>query len=176
MARSGPLGAPPSSQGGREDAKLQQSQLLRRTAAEKIERCWRAHVKYMKENRDRMRRENASATKIQARWRAFHVRRKRLDKAAICIQRWARGMLVRVVIRRHNAAVIIQRHAMGLLARKHLREFNEAATSLQRIARGRQARQQVKDHEKNVQRVTLVIQCAMRCWKARKIIQVKRAR
>jgi len=127
MARSGGAVTNSVAQAGtREDVKLQQSQLLRRTAAGQIQRAWRAHVKYMKDNKDRIRRENTSATKIQARWRAFRVRRKRLNKAAICIQRWARGMLVRGVIRRHNAAVVIQRHAMGTLARKHLREFNEA--------------------------------------------------
>jgi len=176
MARSGGTATNTAAQaGGREELKLQQSQLLRRTAIEKIQRAWRAHVKYMKDNRERIRHQNVCATKIQARWRAFRVRRKRLNKAAICIQRWARGLLVRQVIRRHNAAVIIQRHAMGLLARKHLRELNKAATALQKTLRGRAARQQAKDHEKDVMKSTMLIQRGMRRWKARKIAKQKRS-
>jgi len=158
----------------REEVKLQQSQLLRRTAAEKIQRAFRAHGKYMKDNKDRIRRENVSATKIQARWRAHHVRRKRFDKAAVCIQRRMRGVLVRNVIRRHNAAVTIQRHAMGMLARKHITEFNKAATSVQKIARGRLARQHARDHEKSLNKATLLIQCRMRCWKANRVLKMKR--
>jgi tetratricopeptide (TPR) repeat protein len=176
MARSGTLTSTTTAEvNSRDEAKLQQSHLLRRRSAEKIQRAFRAHVKYVKDNRDRIRRENASATKIQARWRAYRVRRKRLDKAAVCIQRWTRGHLVRMVIRRHNAAVVIQRHAMGHLARKHLREFNKNATVIQKVVRGRQARQRVKDHEKDLHKAVLVIQCAMRCWRANKIVRQKRA-
>jgi len=174
MAKGGSSHAYSSHSDGGEEVKLQQSQLLRRRSAEKIQRTYRTHVKYMKDNRDRIKREHASATKIQARWRAYHVRRKRLDQAAICIQRWMCGHHVRQDIRRHNAAVTVQRHAMGLMARKHLREFNKAATSLQKIARGRQARERAKAHEVNVNKATLVIQCAMRCWKARQIVKQKR--
>lgn len=175
MQRSGTLGSVAGSQGGgREEVQLQQSQLLRKIAAEKIQRAFRAHAKYMKGNRDRIRRENAAATKIQARWRAYHVRRQRLDKAAVCIQRWTRGFLARLVIRRHNAAVIIQRHATGMLARRNLREFARAATKIQRIHRGKAARQHVKRHERSVMDATLLIQRGMRRWKAKKIARGKR--
>jgi len=173
MARSGTLNFNAVGQ-GREEVQLQQSQLLRKTAAERIQRAFRAHAKYVKEHRNRIRRENGSATKIQARWRAFHVRRRRFDKAAISIQRNTRGWHVRLVIRRHNAAVVMQRHAMGLLARKHLRELAKAATAVQKIARGRLEREKVKAYEKNKLKSTITIQKGMRCWKARKIVKQKR--
>jgi tetratricopeptide (TPR) repeat protein len=174
-ARSGTFSSQTMDQASvKDEVQLAQSQLYRKTQAEKIQRVWRSHVKYMKDNRERIGRENAAATKIQARWRAHNVRRRRFYKAAVCIQRWMRGYLVRRAMRRHNAAVIIQRHSMGLLARKHLREFNKAATAVQRIARGRQAREKVKVHEDNVNKATLKIQCAMRSWKARQIVKQRR--
>lgn len=171
MRSSGTLGSIGS---GREEVQLQQSQLLRKTAAEKIQRAFRAHAKYMKDNRDRIRRENTAATKLQARWRAYHVRRKRLDKAAVCIQRWMRGCMIRLKNKRHKAAVVIQRHTLGMLARKHLREITEAATRIQAVQRAKAAREEAKRHEIAVNAATLVIQRGMRCWKANKIVREKR--
>lgn len=161
---------------GRDDISIAktQSQILRKRSVEKIQRAWRAHAKYKREHLERMKRENLAATKIQAVWKAYHVRRTKWDKAATVIQKWVRGFLVRLVMRRHNAAVIIQRHAMGLLVRKNLRQFNDAAASIQRVARGNQARKHAQDYRKNLYRAAMVIQRAMRRWKANKIARMKR--
>jgi len=175
MARSGTLNSNTVGHGsGQDEVKLQQSQLFRRNAAEKMQRAFRTHVKYVQANRNRIRCEHSAATKIQARWRAYHVRRQRLGKAAVCIQRNMRGCLVRLAIRRHNAAVVIQRHAMGLLARKHLREVSEAATAVQKVARSRLARKQVKAYEKNRRESTIRIQQSMRRWKANRVVKQRR--
>mmetsp|Transcript_89861 Transcript_89861/g.155558 ORF Transcript_89861/g.155558 Transcript_89861/m.155558 type:complete len:952 (-) Transcript_89861:90-2945(-) len=174
-ARNGALSAGDKAEKeGREEVAKTQAQLMRKRAAEKIQRTWRAHAKYKRENQERMIRENAAATKIQAVWKAYHVRRTKWDQAATAIQKHVRGFLVRLVMRRHNAAVIIQRHAMGLLVRKNLRQFNQAATAIQKRARGKLARRQAKDHEKQLFRAAMAIQRAMRRWKANKIALAKK--
>jgi myosin heavy subunit len=129
----------------------------------------------MKEHRDRIRRENVAATKLQARWRAYHVRRVRLDAAAVRIQRCARGYIVRKEMKRQHAAAVIQKHAKGMLVRKQLSELSKAATALQRVARGKQARQECKVHQQNLLKATMVIQRSMRRWKARKLAMERRS-
>jgi len=128
--------------------RLQQFQLLRRTAADRIQRVWRARSKQLRDNRERAKREKAAATKIQAVWRAYHVRRKKKDKAATMIQRNVRGWLVRLALKRHNAAVVIQRHVLGLLVRRNMKQFNKATTAIQRVARGKRARRKAEQRKK----------------------------
>merc|ERR1719375_1886997 len=85
------------------------SQFIQKTAAERIQRCWRAWHRYCMENQDWMTTTRICATMIQARWRSYHVRRQKLDKAAQMVQRHVRGCLVRLVLKRHTAAVTVQR-------------------------------------------------------------------
>jgi len=152
----------------------EQSLMLRRTAAERIQRKWRESHQSKVESRKQIEKENAAATKIQARWRAYHVRRSKMEKAAIVIQRWVRGFLVRLVMRRHNAAVVIQRHVMGMMVRKNLAQFNSAATALQKAMRGNRSRKSVEQYKRNRFAATFIIQNAARRWKARRIAQQKR--
>eukprot|EP00929_Paragymnodinium_shiwhaense_P006703 TRINITY_DN110679_c0_g1_i1.p1 TRINITY_DN110679_c0_g1~~TRINITY_DN110679_c0_g1_i1.p1 ORF type:complete len:1004 (+),score=243.42 TRINITY_DN110679_c0_g1_i1:95-3106(+) len=151
-----------------------QNQLLRRTAAEKIQRSWRVFNKYRLEHKARQERERIAATKLQARWRAFNTRRGRLTKHVVVIQKWTRGFLVRIAIRRYQAAVVIQRHAAGVLARKEKDRKDMAALKLQRISRGRAARKKCKAHRRAVDMAVAVIQRAARAWKAVKVVKKKR--
>jgi len=111
---------------------------------------------------------------IQARWRAFHVRRKKLNMACTIIQKWVRGYPVRLVNQRHNAAVVIQRHFQGKLVRRRLAEANTAATQIQKKVRGNNARVWVKNHAKNVLKASIALQQGIRMWKANKIASEKR--
>merc|ERR1719191_980565 len=110
------------------------SQFVQKTAAERIQRCWRAWHKYCAEHQDWMTTTRICATMIQARWRSYHVRRQKLDRAAGAIQRIIRGFLVRRILKRHTAAVTIQRHVVGTLTRKKLGHLNWAAIAIQRLA------------------------------------------
>merc|ERR550525_1736430 len=93
------------------------SAYVQKIAAEKIQRCWRAWYRYCQENGDWMTTTWICATMIQAKWRSYHVRRVKMDKAAITIQRMVRGHLVRKVLREHAAAATIQRHVIGMITR-----------------------------------------------------------
>eukprot|EP00971_Amphidinium_carterae_P237630 4717433-Amphidinium_carterae.1 len=66
---------------------------IEKAAAEKIQRFWRAWKKYCVENADWIDSSTGSATKIQACWRAYKVRKDRLDRSATTIQRHVRGRL-----------------------------------------------------------------------------------
>merc|ERR1719428_1541972 len=126
-------------------AKPWKSQFIQKTAAERIQRCWRAWHKYCTEHQDWMTTTRICATMIQARWRSYHVRRQKLDRAAGAIQRIIRGFLVRRILKRHTAAVTIQRHAMGMISRKKLWSLSFAAIKMQKLARGHLGRKAVKN-------------------------------
>eukprot|EP00746_Dinoflagellata_sp_MGD_P168155 gnl/MRDRNA2_/MRDRNA2_99375_c0_seq1.p1 gnl/MRDRNA2_/MRDRNA2_99375_c0~~gnl/MRDRNA2_/MRDRNA2_99375_c0_seq1.p1 ORF type:complete len:914 (+),score=214.10 gnl/MRDRNA2_/MRDRNA2_99375_c0_seq1:107-2848(+) len=134
------------------------SQFVQKTAAEKIQRCWRGWHKYCMEHQDWMTTTRICATMIQARWRSYHVRRQKLDKAAGAIQRHIRGFLVRLVLKRHTAAVTIQRHVAGMLTRKKLGRLNAAAILIQQLIRGGLSRKAVRDLRKELTRVVLILQ------------------
>jgi hypothetical protein len=51
----------------------QKSEYVRKAAAEKIQRVWRAWYKYCQENSDWMTTTWICATMIQAKWRSYHV-------------------------------------------------------------------------------------------------------
>merc|ERR1719207_104642 len=108
-------------------AKPWKSQFVQKTAAERIQRCWRSWHKYCSEHQDWMTTTRICATMIQARWRSYHVRRQKLDKAAQMIQRHLRGCLVRLVLKRHTAAVNVQRVVVGMLTRKKLIRLHHAS-------------------------------------------------
>ncbi|CAE7233054.1 MYO5A [Symbiodinium natans] len=68
-----------------------------------------------------------AATMIQARWRCYHVKRKKLDKATTTIQRIIRAFLVRRMLLKRRKAIVIQRHARGVVTRNRLRAKHRAA-------------------------------------------------
>ena len=108
------------------------------------------------------------ATMIQARWRSYHVRRQKLDRAAGAIQRIIRGFLVRRILKRHTAAVTIQRHAMGMISRKKLWSLSFAAIKMQKLARGHLGRKAVKNLFKELTRVVLILQRVFRGYLGRR--------
>ncbi|CAJ1371175.1 unnamed protein product, partial [Effrenium voratum] len=162
---------PPAAPVERDDAGLvpaaQQSQLLRKSAAEKIQHYWREHHRHKAQNRDQAKLEHKAAIKLQAIWRAFAVRRRKNVKATVAIQRHLRGFLVRIALRRHKAAVIIQRHGMGFLTRKNLKQAVEAAVRIQRVARARMAKVTVEARRLLVQRGAQLVRAAIRTWMCR---------
>lgn len=150
-------------------AKPWKSQFIQKTAAERIQRCWRAWHRYCSEHQDWMTTTRICATMIQARWRSYHVRRQKLDKAAGVIQRHIRGFLVRLVLKRHTAAVTIQRHVVGMLTRKQLWRLNAAAIEMQRLVRGGQARRAVQDLYRELTRVVIILQRSCRSFIAKRV-------
>lgn len=152
-----------------------QSQLLRKTAAEKIQRFWRSHWKSRIDGTDRSKRENTAATMIQARWRAFRVRRRRGNKACIAIQRRVRGWLVRRAIKRHRAAVMIQRHSRGLLLRRRLQEAASAALAIQRRQRAKKAKEEVQTRREAVAKAAASIKSRIQGWVCRRVLMELKA-
>jgi len=146
-------------------AKVQSSGVNRKRAAVTIQRAWRAFRKRKRELEARAELERISATRIQARWRAFHVVRSNHNRRATIIQKWARGHLVRLSCRRNKASTTIQRHAAGHLARKKIRTEQLACTKMQRMVRGKQARQKVAALRQDRSKAALVIQRSTRSWR-----------
>merc|ERR1719428_525362 len=155
-------------------AKPWKSQFIQKTAAERIQRCWRAWHRYCSEHQDWMTTTRICATMIQARWRSYHVRRQKLDKAAGVVQRHIRGCLVRLVLKRHTAAVTIQRHVVGMLTRKQLWRLNQAAIEMQRLVRGGQARRAVEDLRRELTRVVIILQRSCRGFIGKRIAKEQR--
>lgn len=150
-------------------AKPWKSQFIQKTAAERIQRAWRSWHAYCQEHQDWMTTTRICATMIQARWRSYHVRRVKLDKAAGVIQRHIRGFLVRLVLKRHTAAVTIQRHVVGLLTRKQIWRLNKSATDMQRLVRGGIARKAVKDLLRELTKVVVILQRSIRGFLGKRI-------
>jgi len=156
---------------------IPQIQLLRKTAAVQIQKKWRAHHKYKTDNKDRTDRRRRAATKIQAVWRAFHVRHLKVTKVATIIQKWVRGFLVRNMKRVHKAAVVIQRRTMGHVVRRCLARKNAAALKLQCVARGAIARSNTRAHREKLIWTAMILQRACRRWKALKVAgELRRAK
>lgn len=146
----------------------------RKIAAERIQRAWRAWYKYCQENSDWLVTTWIAATMIQARWRSYHVRRVKLDKAATTIQRHMRGCLIRKALRKYRAAVNIQRHAIGMITREQMRKLSRAAVKIQALVRGGLARRRVQNKRAHLQQTAITIQCAVRCHQARRRVRAKR--
>jgi tetratricopeptide (TPR) repeat protein len=152
-----------------------QQQLLRKTAAEKIQRRWRESSTLKRQSKNVKELKEISATRIQALWRGFHTRRRRVNKHAVIIQKWARGYMVRITMKRHRAAVVLQRHTKGLVVRRQRERMQEACLKIQRLARGRGARSFARTHKQKVNDASLVLQRGARMWQARQIVNEKKA-
>jgi len=144
------------------------------TAAKKIQETWRKWRQYCTDNADWMSTTRICATLIQARWRAYHVKRVKLDKAAVCIQRHVRRYLVQDVLKRHTAAVCIQRHVAGMIARRKLRDLNYAITNIQRLVRGGLTRIRMRRVIERLTEVANVIQRHIRVFIARRVTEEQR--
>lgn len=140
----------------------QRIEYVRKAAAEKIQRVWRAWFRYCQENADWMTTTWIAATMIQSRWRSYHVRRMKLDRAACIIQRHARGNIVRKTLKHHRAAVVIQRRIVGILTRSQLRHMHYAAVKIQSMLRMRFAKTRVRKKREFMTKTALKIQCAVR--------------
>lgn len=143
-------------------------------AAEKIQRYWRAWHKYTQENADWMTTTWICATMIQAHWRSYHVRRKKLDRAATRIQRHFRGTMVRTMLRKHQAATSIQRHAIGMLTRLQLLRLHLAAKKIQCLIRGGLGRKRARERRRFLTKTALTIQCAVRRMIAKRVVRERR--
>jgi len=152
----------------------QRDAYVQKVAAEKIQRVWRAWYRYCQENSDWMTTTWICATMIQAKWRSYHVRRLRLDRAAQVIQRHVRGHLVRKALRKHTAAVTIQRHVIGMITRTQLRKLHSSAVKMQALVRGGQARKRVRERRVFLNSTAITIQCAIRRAIARRLVKAKR--
>jgi tetratricopeptide (TPR) repeat protein len=152
----------------------QKSEYHQKMAAEKIQKAWRAWWTYCQDNSEWMTATWICATMIQARWRSYHVRRLKFDKAACTIQRHARGLLIRKTMRHHRAAVVIQRRVVGILTREQLRCMYKAAVKMQSLVRGAQARKRVREKRSCLTKTALTIQCALRQFFARRKVQTRR--
>jgi tetratricopeptide (TPR) repeat protein len=141
---------------------IESSPYIRQIAAERIQRAYRSWSKYCQENADWMATTWVAATMIQCRWRAYFVRRKKLDLAASCIQRHAHGFLVRRSLRKHKAAITIQRYVVGMLTRQQLLQMHRAARRMQALVRGGLGRKRVRARRAvRIPRV-VIIQSAIR--------------
>lgn len=149
----------------------QKSVYVQKMAAERIQRAWRAYYKYCRENADWMTTTWLCATMIQAKWRSYHVRRLKLDKAAGTVQRMMRGHLVRRALRKHRAAVTIQRHAVGMNTRKQLRGLHRASVRMQALVRGGLARKKVRAKRQFMTKTVLTIQNGVRGMIARRRVR-----
>lgn len=145
-------------------------------AAMKIQEAWRKWHEYCAQHADWMSTTRICATLIQARWRAYHVKRVKLDRAAVCIQRHMRRFLVINVLRRHTAAVCIQRHVAGMDTRRKLRILSQAAIHIQRLVRGGLMRKRMRQVIERLTQVARVIQKYIRALMARRRIEAQRQR
>jgi hypothetical protein len=137
------------------------------TAACKIQRMWRAWYKYCCENGDWMVKTWVCATKIQAVWRSYHVRRIKFDRVCTAIQRHIRGYLVRRQLRWHKAALTIQRWAVGKLTRLALGRRHRAGTRLQALVRGVQGRAKAKAYREKRTKAVVTMQSGARIFLSR---------
>jgi len=148
--------------------------VVEKRAAEKIQRCWRRVKEGMKFRRQRRKVETAAATKIQSRYRAFRVVRRKKTLAAATIQRFGRGYIVRRRMRRHRNILIMQRWTRGILIRKELRRLHHYAVRMQASMRGHLGRNKGKTRQKEYTEAAQTSQRAYRGHQARK--EAKRLR
>lgn len=165
-------------------AKSSATNLLRATysahvqaeAAKRIQQVWRRWHRYCLEHADWMSATRICATLIQARWRSYHLKRMKLDRASTTIQRHVRRFLVQLVLKRHTAAVCIQRHVVGMIARRKLHDLTQAVKNIQRLVRGGLTRITVKKVREQLSEVAMVIQRHIRVLVARRKAEEQRSK
>lgn len=150
------------------------SQHVQQRAAAKIQEVWRKWHEFCKDHADWMSTTRICATLIQARWRAYHLKRMRLDKASTTIQRHIRRYLVQHVLKRHTAAVCISRRVLGMIARMKLKRLELHVINMQRFVRGWLTRIQVKKVHEKLTATAKVIQNHIRVFNARKAAELQR--
>lgn len=148
---------------------------MRKSAAEKIQRVWRASHSRRVQNQGRSKKEHLCATMIQARWRAFHVRRSKQNKAATAMQKWARGFIIRRAALKYKSACTIQRHARGMIFRRALQRQVQAATMIQKRARSIHDRQYAREYRIRYQDAALKVQRGAKRWQAYRIARELRS-
>ncbi|XP_022250756.1 unconventional myosin-Va-like isoform X1 [Limulus polyphemus] len=92
-----------------------------------------------------------------------------IRKAAIGIQRYARGLLARRLaefLRRTWAATVIQKYVRGFIGRRRYQRLRYTALRIQTHARGMWARQKFQEMRRNA--AAVIIQKHVRGWLARK--------
>merc|ERR550514_2468728 len=99
-----------------------------KVAAEQIQRVFRQWRTYLLDHREWLTQTRICAVLIQSTWRVYHVRRRKLDRAANKIQPVVRGFLVRNVCKKHAAAIEIQRTARGQIGRRRCFAFRQLLT------------------------------------------------
>jgi hypothetical protein len=156
-------------------AKLAQLQLVRKIAAEKIQKSWREHRKQRESKKNLKDLQRISATMIQALFRGFSVRRKRNNKYATIIQKWVRAWLVRNRKRKAKSVTIIQRHYRGFIHRKVQLKQLLAAVRIQAVQRGKAERKFAEKHREDVEESTKKLQSQARAFQAKKVANAKRA-
>lgn len=145
------------------------SQLLRQSAAGKIQVAWHKYRKRVAADKERAEQERVAATRIQAVWRGFHVRHVRRSRASVTIQRHVRGYLVRIAIQRRRAALALQRHTRGMWSRRELRQKQAAALRIQSLGRCKAAQRYCERYKEARARATLKIQSGIRMWRAKRV-------
>lgn len=111
---------------------------------------------------------------IQAQWRTYHLKRKKMDQACTHVQRIIRAFLVRRTLLKRRKAIVIQRRARGVLARNRVRRMHAAAVKAQALIRGGLARRRVAKRRVVMNQLALTIQCAARTHQANRKTQAKR--
>jgi len=155
---------------------VKRSKYLERIAVERIQRCWRAHFAYREKYRAWIATTRVCAVKIQSAWRGYHARRLKYDRAANCIIRHWRGILVRNSVRRHNAAVCIQRHFAGWSCRKELRRVETSCLRMQCLVRGGLGRRKARHKRAVLTRTAITLQRGFRAYLERQRQRAEKAK
>jgi hypothetical protein len=156
-------------------AQKEDSKLLRKTSAVKIQRAWRAYVKHKRNKVSQKKQDHAAAIIVQSRFRAHAVRFATKRRAAVSIQKWARGFLVRLVRKRNDAALVVQRHARGLQIRKQAKMEHENAAVIQRRFRQHESKASAKALRDRKKAAAKLIQSGARRWVAMALVERLRA-
>lgn len=140
---------------------------VRHRAATTIQRTWRTFYKYCLEYSEWLSTIHYSAGLIQKVWRSYHVRRQRQDKACSLIQKRMRGAIVRMRAARSGKAITIQRYARGMIVRYMVKRWQKNGLLLTSMVRGGVVRIKTRKRLQQTAASALKIQCAWRQFVAK---------